>query len=197
MLGAQLAHGMALAGMANCGKHFPGHGWPVADSHVAVPVDERSRAEIIGEDAAPYHWLGLALAGVMPAHVIYPRVDHRPAGFSRRWIEGVLRRQFGFTGAVFSDDLSMEGASVAGGIVARGQAALDAGCDFILACRDPGAADELLAGVRWRRSPVFERRLARVMPRGAAVAMEDLLRDPTYLAARDEVIAWGNEYRAS
>jgi beta-N-acetylhexosaminidase len=190
MLATHLAHGMALAGMANCGKHFPGHGWPAADSHVAVPVDGRSRAEILAEDAAPYRWLGVALAAVMPAHVIYPRVDERPAGFSAPWIKGVLRRRFGFTGAVFSDDLSMEGASVAGGIVARGQAALDAGCDFILACNDPPAADELLAGIRWRRTVSFERRVARVTPRGTAASMDELLREPTYLAAREEVIAW-------
>jgi beta-N-acetylhexosaminidase len=188
MLAAQLAHGMSLAGMANCGKHFPGHGWPAADSHIAVPVDERRRAEIVAEDAAPYHWLGVALAGVMPAHVIYPRIDEKPAGFSARWIKGVLRRRFGFTGAVFSDDLSMEGASVAGGIVARAQAALDAGCDFILACNNPAAADELLAGIRWRRTRMFERRLARVTPRGAARSMAELLLDPSYLAARDVVI---------
>jgi beta-N-acetylhexosaminidase len=192
MLASHLAHGMALAGMANCGKHFPGHGWPAADSHIALPVDERRRAEILGQDAAPYRWLGVALAGVMPAHVIYPCIDDRPAGFSARWIKGVLRRQFGFTGAVFSDDLSMEGASVAGGIVARGQAALDAGCDFILACNNPASADELLAGIRWRRTPSFDRRLARVMPRGAAASMDELLGDPTYLAAREEVIAWSN-----
>ena len=189
MLAAHLAHGMALAGMANCGKHFPGHGWPAADSHVAVPVDGRRRAEILGEDAAPYRWLGVALAGVMPAHVIYPHVDLRPAGFSARWIKGVLRRRFGFTGAVFSDDLSMEGASVAGGIVERGQAALDAGCDFILACNNPQAADELLAGIRWRRTASFDRRLARVMPRGEASSMEELRREPSYLAAREEVLA--------
>jgi beta-N-acetylhexosaminidase len=192
LLAAHLAHGMAMAGMANCGKHFPGHGWPAADSHVAMPIDERSRAEILGEDAAPYRLLGIALAAVMPAHVIYPRIDERPAGFSARWIKGVLRRQFGFTGAVFSDDLSMEGASVAGGIAARGQAALDAGCDFILACNDPAGADELLAGIRWRRTASFETRLARVAPRGTAASLDDLLRDPTYLAAREEVLAWAS-----
>jgi len=192
VLAAHLAHGMAMAGMANCGKHFPGHGWPAADSHVAMPVDERGRAEILGEDAAPYRLLGIALAAVMPAHVIYPHIDEKPAGFSARWIKGVLRRQFGFTGAVFSDDLSMEGASVAGGISARGQAALDAGCDFILACNDPAGADELLAGVRWRRTASFESRLARVAPRGTAASLHDLLRDPTYLAARKEVLAWAS-----
>ncbi len=192
MLASQLAHGLALAGMANCGKHFPGHGWVAADSHVAVPVDERRRGKILGEDAAPYRWLGIALAGVMPAHVIYPDVDGQPAGFSARWIKGVLRRRIGFTGAVFSDDLSMEGASVAGGIVARGQAALDAGCDFILACNSPASADELLAGIRWRRPRAFGKRLARVTPRGAAASMEELLCDPVYLAAREEVLAWGS-----
>jgi len=189
LLAAQLTHGMVLAGMANCGKHFPGHGWPADDSHIAVPVDERRRGEILGADAAPYRWLGIALAGVMPAHVIYPQVDDRPAGFSARWIKSVLRRQFGFTGAVFSDDLSMAGARVAGGIVERGQAALDAGCDFILACNDPAGADELLAGIRWRRTPAFERRLARIVPRGAAASMAELQREPTYLAAREEVTA--------
>jgi len=192
MLAGHLAHGMALAGMANCGKHFPGHGWPAADSHVAVPLDERRRDEILGDDAAPYRWLGVALAAVMPAHVIYPHIDDKPAGFSSRWIKGVLRRQFGFTGAVFSDDLSMEGASVAGGIVERGQAALDAGCDFIIASHDPSATDKLLAGLRWRRTPPFESRLARLVPRGAASSMDDLLRDAGYLAARDEVVAFSS-----
>ncbi len=193
LLAAQLTHGLALAGMAGCGKHFPGHGWAAADSHVAVAVDERSRQQIIAADAAPYRWLGITLAGVMPAHVVYPQVDDRPAGFSRRWIKGVLRRQLGFSGAVFSDDLSMAGASASGGIVARGQAALDAGCDFVLVCNAPEAADELLAGLRWRRTPAFERRLARITPRGAAPTMDELLRDPAYLAARQDVLAIGGD----
>jgi beta-N-acetylhexosaminidase len=191
LLAAQLMHGMSLGGMANCGKHFPGHGWPAADSHTDVPVDERARARIVAADAAPYRWLGVALAGVMPAHVIYPRVDDKPAGFSARWIGGILRRQFGFTGAVFSDDLSMEGASVAGGIVERAQAALDAGCDFVLACNSPAAADELLAGVRWKRRRSFAQRLSRISPRGPAGSMQELLADPTYLGARRDVLALG------
>jgi len=189
LLAARLAHGMALAGMASCGKHFPGHGWASADSHVSLPVDDRSRAQILAHDAAPYRELGLALAGVMPAHVVYPKVDDRPAGFSSRWIRGVLRRQFGFSGAVFSDDLSMAGARVAGDIVERGQAALAAGCDFVLACNDPAAAEALLDGIRWRRSKDFERRLERMTPRGPAPSMDELKRDPAYVAARDEVAA--------
>jgi len=189
MLAAQLCHGMAMAGMANCGKHFPGHGWPTADSHIDVPVDERSRAQILAADAAPYRWLGIALAGVMPAHVIYPQVDRKPAGFSRRWIRSVLRRELAFAGAVFSDDLSMEGASVAGDIVARGQAALDAGCDFVLVCNGAAAAEQVLAGIRWRRTAAFEQRLLRLQPRGPALSARQLQRDSTYPAAREDAVS--------
>jgi beta-N-acetylhexosaminidase len=189
MLAGQLCHGLALAGMANCGKHFPGHGWPVADSHTEVPVDERSGAEILASDAAPYRWLGVALAGVMPAHVIYPQVDRRPAGFSARWIRRVLRQQLGFTGAVFTDDLSMAGARAAGGIVDSAQAALDAGCDFLVVSHTE-QADELLDCIDWRRTAQFEQRLARLQPRGAAPSIRSLHSDATYLAAREEVVAW-------
>ncbi len=110
MLAKSLMHGLLLAGMANCGKHFPGHGFVKADSHVAVPVDKRSLKAILADDAKPYDWLSTSLASVMPAHVIYPKVDHRPAGFSERWFKDILRGQIAFAGAIFSDDLSMEGA---------------------------------------------------------------------------------------
>ena len=96
--------------MANCGKHFPGHGFVRGDSHHEVPVDRRSLKAILADDARPYEWLSTSLASVMPAHVIYPKVDPHPAGFSPRWLKEILRQQLGFTGAVFSDDLSMEGA---------------------------------------------------------------------------------------
>ncbi len=105
-----LMHGLLQAGMANCGKHFPGHGFVKADSHVAMPVDKRSLTAILADDAAPYPWLTQVLTSVMPAHVIYPKVDSRPAGFSARWLQDILRGQLGFDGAIFSDDLSMEGA---------------------------------------------------------------------------------------
>ena len=110
LLAKSLMHGLLLAGMGNCGKHFPGHGFVKADSHVAVPVDRRSLKAILGDDALPYGALSTSLTGVMPAHVIYPKVDHRPAGFSPRWLKDILRGQLGFNGAIFSDDLSMEGA---------------------------------------------------------------------------------------
>ncbi len=114
MLAKSLNHGLALAGMANCGKHFPGHGFAHADSHVAMPVDDRPLDEILRDDVAPYDWLGLSLASVIPAHVIYPQVDSKPAGFSRVWLQDILRSKLRFDGAIFSDDLSMEAARQGG-----------------------------------------------------------------------------------
>jgi len=184
MLAAHLTHGMALAGMANCGKHFPGHGWAEADSHHAVPVDSRPLEAILAQDAAPYRWLGVALASVIPAHVVYPQVDELPAGFSRRWIGAILRRDLGFSGAVFSDDLSMAGAAVAGDMSARARAALQAGCDFILVCNDPEGADRLLAELRWQPSGAFAQALARIAPRGGPFGPAADGDDDAYRAAR-------------
>jgi beta-N-acetylhexosaminidase len=116
MLAKSLNHGLALAGMANCGKHFPGHGFATADSHVAMPVDYRPLEDILRDDVAPYDWLGLALASVIPAHVIYSQVDSKPAGFSPVWLQEVLRGKLRFPGAIFSDDLSMEAARQGGGM---------------------------------------------------------------------------------
>ena len=134
LLAKSLMHGLLLAGMASCGKHFPGHGFVAADSHTEVPVDDRSLKAILEDDARPYGWLGGALASVMPAHVIYPKVDRQPAGFSARWLRDILRGRLGFGGAIFSDDLSMQGATVAGTPVDAGVAALNAGCDLVLLC---------------------------------------------------------------
>jgi beta-N-acetylhexosaminidase len=186
MLAAYLTHGLALAGMASCGKHFPGHGWAEADSHHEVPVDSRPLETILAHDAAPYRWLGVSLDSVMPAHVVYPQVDARPAGFSRRWIEQILRADLGFTGAVFSDDLSMAGAGVAGDLSARARAALEAGCDFILVCNDPEGADRLLADLTWQAGGAYPQRLARIAPRGS-FAEGSLRSDPAYLAACREL----------
>jgi beta-N-acetylhexosaminidase len=139
------AAGMRRAGMAAVGKHFPGHGGVAEDSHLALPVDRRTLADIEARDLAPFRALIAAgLEGVMPAHVIYEQVDQRPAGFSPFWVRDVLRLRLGFDGAVFSDDLSMAGAAYAGGYVDRARLALDAGVDMVLVCNAPGAAEQVL-----------------------------------------------------
>jgi len=144
-LGACIVQGFAEAGMAAVGKHFPGHGYAEADSHVAVPKDDRKFADILKKDLVPFRMaIEAGLAGVMPAHVIYTQVDPEPAGYSKYWLNEVLRGKLGFGGLVFSDDLSMEGASTAGGIPERARAALDAGCDMVLLCNDPAGQELLL-----------------------------------------------------
>jgi beta-N-acetylhexosaminidase len=144
-LGASLIQGFADAGMAAVGKHFPGHGFAEADSHVAVPKDDRKLAELWKKDLVPYKAaIEAGLAAVMPAHVIYSQVDSEPAGYSRIWLQDILRGKLGFNGLIFSDDLSMEGASTAGGIPERARAALGAGCDMVLLCNDPAGQEVLL-----------------------------------------------------
>ncbi len=179
LLAKSVNHGLLLAGMANCGKHFPGHGYVVADSHVAMPVDERPLAQILGSDVQPYEWLGSTLTAVMPAHVIYRAVDDRPAGFSRRWLQEILRGKLGFGGVIFSDDLSMQGAQIEGGVCAAAHLALAAGCDMVLVCNDAARAEELLAGLDWRTSQASVARLARLY-RGTKPGMIDLRQDEVY-----------------
>lgn len=153
--------GMNRAGMAAVGKHFPGHGGVALDSHLALPEDKRPFEQIMVRDLLPFRRLiDAGLEGIMPAHVVYADVDSRPAGFSPFWIEQVLRRRFGFAGAVFSDDLSMEGAAFAGGYSERAKEALVAGCDMVLVCNRPDAAEEVLDALRdWGYDPVRRQRL--------------------------------------
>ncbi len=169
---AELAHaamrGMHRAGMAAVGKHFPGHGTVAADSHTSLPVDEREFADIAAEDLVPFErMVHYGLPAIMPAHVVYSRVDPEPAGFSRIWLKRVLRGQLGFQGVIFSDDLSMEGAKGAGDVVVRGQKALAAGCDMVLVCNDPASAAKLLDGLGAHDDPVSHLRLVRLHGRPA------------------------------
>ncbi|WP_212630168.1 beta-N-acetylhexosaminidase [Pseudomonas sp. KB-10] len=166
-LAAAFIRGMHQAGMAATGKHFPGHGWAEADSHVAIPVDERSLDEIRACDMQPFRRLASELDAVMPAHVIYPQVDEQPAGFSRRWLQDILRGELGFDGVIFSDDLSMAGAHVAGDAGKRIEAALAAGCDMGLVCNDRGSAELALSALQRLQVRPAER-LQRMRGRGHA-----------------------------
>jgi beta-N-acetylhexosaminidase len=189
-LARALIDGLAEAGMSSVGKHFPGHGFVAADSHLALPVDNRAYATIVADDLVPFEKLVAVLGGVMPAHIIFDQVDARhTAGFSTSWLQVILRQRLGFHGAVFSDDLSMEGASVAGDVVGRAGAALQAGCDMVLVCNDPEAARDLLA--RWY--PIVDeaspRRIQRLVPTEAAPDFPTLRRRDAYLTAQRVIAA--------
>ncbi len=198
LLAKSLMHGLLQAGMANCGKHFPGHGFVKADSHTDIPVDRRSLKAILADDAAPYDWLSTTLTSVMPAHVIYPKVDSRPAGFSSRWLNDILRGQLGFGGAIFSDDLSMAGARLIDGrevsYTEAGVTALNAGCDMVLLCNqsvgDGREVDELLDGLaeaqlkgRWQANEASEERRLALLPRTLPLPWDELMTEPAYQSA--------------
>ena len=153
-LATQLIQGLKTVNMPAIGKHFPGHGSVAPDSHIALPVDERGFDEIRRTDMVVFERVieRALLDGVMPAHVIYNQVCDKPAGFSSTWLKTILKNDIGFNGAVFSDDLSMHGASVAGSYVERAEAALDAGCDMVLACNNPKGAESILDGLEARFS---------------------------------------------
>jgi len=180
LLAGAFIRGMRAAGMAATGKHFPGHGWAEADSHVAIPNDERSLEQIRANDLVPFACLSQQLAAVMPAHVIYPQVDASPAGFSRRWLQDILRGELRFDGVIFSDDLSMAGAHVVGDAASRIEAALTAGCDMGLVCNDRAAAElALSAAQRLKVKP--SARIARM--RGQAFATTEYRQDPRWQSA--------------
>ena len=198
LLAKSLMHGLLQSGMANCGKHFPGHGFVKADSHTDIPLDKRSFKAILADDAAPYNWLSSSLTSVMPAHVIYPKVDSRPAGFSSKWLGDILRGQCGFTGAIFSDDLSMEAARLIDGQrVGYTQAAvtaLNAGCDMVLLCNqsvDGGeAVDELINGMveavvreQWLPCEASDLRRLALLPTTPAPEWDALMVQPSYMQA--------------
>lgn len=202
-LAQSLMHGLRQAGMGNCGKHFPGHGYVSADSHTEIPVDERDLATILQHDSLPYRWLNSSLSGVMPAHVIYPKVDPRPAGFSHKWLAQILRAELGFQGAIFSDDLSMEGArQIDGALVSYTQAgvtALEAGCDLVLLCNQSlvqdvtaqNPIDALLDGLtqaqqlgHWKPSAASELRRCHLLPQTPFLQWDALMQSAVYLHAK-------------
>jgi beta-N-acetylhexosaminidase len=160
-LAAALHRGLRDGGMAGVGKHFPGHGFVAADSHAEMPVDSRGLAELAATDLVPFGALiRCGIEAIMPAHVVYPAVDGSPAGYSRKWLQGVLRERLAFDGLVFSDDLGMAGAEGAGDIVARAEASVAAGCDMVLACNDFATIDALLDKWRPAGNPGLARRAA-------------------------------------
>ncbi|MCT9809414.1 beta-N-acetylhexosaminidase [Acidovorax sp. Be4] len=201
-LAKSLMHGLLQAGMANCGKHFPGHGFVKADSHTDMPVDSRGLQAILAGDAAPYPWLASVLTSVMPAHVIYPKVDKRPAGFSAKWLQDILRGRLRFDGAIFSDDLSMEAARRLNGktlsFTDAAIEALNAGCDMALLCNqslgDGLALDGLLDGLqtaleqgRWTPSLDSESRRLALLPETLPQSWEELMLQPAYRNALDRL----------
>jgi beta-N-acetylhexosaminidase len=204
LLAKSLMHGLLLAGMSGCGKHYPGHGFVKADSHTEIPIDKRSLKAILSDDAVPYQWLATGLQSVMPAHVIYPKVDSRPAGFSQRWLQDILRGQFGFTGAIFSDDLSMEGARLLDGkrvsYTEAAVAALQAGCDMVLLCNqsvgDEGrAVDELLEGLAAAQSrgsfqpdAMSEQRRLALLPQVVPLGWDELMVSSGYMQALQHLV---------
>ncbi|MFP8833276.1 beta-N-acetylhexosaminidase [Hydrogenophaga sp. XSHU_21] len=199
LLAQALTHGLRQSGMANCGKHFPGHGFVRGDTHHEIPRDNRSLKAILADDARPYQWLSASLSAVMPAHVIYPKVDKRPAGFSARWLQDVLRAQLGFSGAVFSDDLGMAAARQIDGRAVdfseAALAALHAGCDMVLLCNqcvvDGGAPidqaiedlSEAVVKGWWTPSAASDERRLALLPGAPAPAWDDLMVNARYMHA--------------
>mgnify|MGYP001811761806 CR=1 FL=1 len=156
-------HGMQRAGMQAVGKHFPGHGGVVEDSHLAQPVDHRELEQLLKEDIVPFvKMIANDLSGIMPAHVIYDRVDSKPAGYSKIWLQDILRNRLHFQGVIFSDDLSMEAAGIAGGYGSRARHALDAGCDMVLVCNHPEGVVEVIDQLQGYNNPTSQLRLTRM-----------------------------------
>ncbi|TCB53698.1 beta-N-acetylhexosaminidase [Acinetobacter terrestris] len=193
-LASAFLKGMKRAGMANTGKHFPGHGSVKADSHVAAPVDSRSYEEIYKKDMQTFIQLMPQLDALMPAHVIYDQVDPNPAGFSPYWIQEILRQELKFDGVLFSDDLTMQAACVAGGADARIQAALKAGCDMGLVCNDRFAACTALEGIRDLALPNQER-LERMRGKIPQIGVDETLElDTEWKKVRDNIENFKNSF---
>lgn len=182
-LATQWMLGAREAGMASVGKHFPGHGSVLEDSHREIPRDRRRFEDLLMADLIPFERLiGQGLDAIMPAHVIFEQMDPQPAGFSSFWLQRVLRERFDFQGAIFSDDLSMEAATEGGSYPERARAALAAGCDMVLVCNNPAAAQEVLHELRDYQNPVSQARMIRMHGR-KQTSMIRLRNDPGWRKA--------------
>ena len=183
-LGRAFVRGLNSAGMAAVAKHFPGHGSVVEDSHETLPVDKRRFEDVLMSDLVPFERLiNAGIAGIMPAHVVYPEVDTRAAGYSRIWLQDILRGNLGFHGAIFSDDISMGGAAVIGGPVERAQAALSAGCDMVLVCNDHQAAAEILDKLKVESRPDTRVRMMRMYGKPSVTMYSELMDNPRWKEA--------------
>ncbi|OUD12519.1 beta-N-acetylhexosaminidase [Thioflexithrix psekupsensis] len=184
-LAQSLVNGMKQAGMMAVGKHFPGHGSVVGDSHDMLPVDPRRLVDLQFADLIPFERLiRLGLPAMMPAHVLYPAVDDKPPGFSSYWLQNVLRKQLRFQGVIFSDDLSMSGATIMGDVAERANAALVAGCDMLLVCNDRPAVLALLGQLKTAPTPTMQVRLMRMHGRPALLDWDSLAHSPQWQVAR-------------
>jgi beta-N-acetylhexosaminidase len=182
--------GMKSAWMSAVGKHFPGHGAVEVDSHLGLPIDKRHFEDMLLEDILPFAQLCQnALVGIMPAHIVYEQCDPMPAGFSRYWLQDVLRGRLNFQGAILSDDLSMEGAAIVGGPLERAEAALAAGCDMILVCNNPGSVEAVIDGLKVGPDPLRHARLLRLHGRHA-LSRQALLSSVEWKQAVDAVMAY-------
>jgi beta-N-acetylhexosaminidase len=192
-LASQFRKGMKAAGMAATGKHFPGHGAVALDSHLTLPVDERDLDSIRAKDLQPFaELIAEGLEAIMPAHVVYPKVDPNPAGFSEFWLQQILRGELNFNGTIFSDDLSMEGAASVGDFPQRARLAQQAGCDMILVCNNPTAAEQVLESLPVTQNPIREQRL-QAMRGKPQLNREQLLNNAQWQAIAN-TLNQGNHY---
>jgi beta-N-acetylhexosaminidase len=193
-LASAFRKGMNAAGMAATGKHFPGHGAVAADSHLALPVDERDFETILAKDLFPFKTLiDEGLEAIMPAHVVYKNIDPNPAGFSPFWIQQILRKELGFNGVVFSDDLSMEGAASAGSFPERAKLAQQAGCDMLLVCNNPSAAEQVLDALPISNDPLREQRVAKMCGK-PQFSREQLLSTEKWQQASNQIREFVSSY---
>lgn len=194
--------GMHHAGMSATGKHFPGHGHVLADSHLETPFDERPPALIFAQDIQPFKQLmeKNLLDAVMPAHVIYTQCDSQPASGSAYWLQQVLRQQLGFEGAIFSDDLGMKGAGFMGDFVSRSEQALTAGCDLLLLCNEPEGVVQVLDNLKLSENrPHFERRQARLQRlfKSKSLTWSELKKNPEWLKISKKLTALQQDWLAT